>query len=120
MDSKDAKGMGSGLTKGEQTRSQSYLNNTFDEALEFSQSESEESIDTARGKPPNLSAKATPSTNSNKITAQPIPQTAQRPAPQPSQNTTKAMVPSNATPTPTLQVSFLSYLFLSSFKNLSN
>lgn len=49
----DAKGGGDAkmLTKNsEQTRSQSVLNKPFDEALEFSQSGSEESIDTARDK----------------------------------------------------------------------
>lgn len=39
-----------GIARNEQSKSQSVLNRPFDEALEFSQSESEESIDTARGR----------------------------------------------------------------------
>lgn len=51
-DSKEYKDAGEakGLNRDDQSKSQSVLNRHFDEALEFSQSESEESIDTARGR----------------------------------------------------------------------
>jgi hypothetical protein len=65
-----------GLSKGnEQTRSQSILNKPFDEALEFSHSNSEDSVDTARDKP-----------------KQPKPQQSQQPQSQPPANSTKGGV----------------------------